>query len=494
MVRERWGSRTGMILAMAGSAVGLGNFVRFPSQIAKAGGSFMIPYFIALFLLGLPVLWTEWAIGRYSGARGHGSLPMIFYEISGKKRAKYLGCIGLLAAVVIASYYIYVVSWGAGYSAFSALGSYFGKDPVAFLKDYAEGNQSMFLLSYALFVIVLLIAFVVLAKGISGGIERMVKLAMSILFISVLVLTVRVLTLGPEARSGLVYIWKPEWGLLKDWNLWLIAAGQIFFTLSLGEGVISNYASYISEDEDIARGPLVVTLINEINEVIFGGCIVIPAMFFFFGSISPEMTEGYNLAFIAMPKVMEIMPGGRAFGVMWFLLLFIAGFTTIVSLLQPFVSFLEDEFKISKTKSVAITILIVFLLSNLPVLFYHQGVFDDMDFWAGSLLLVVVSLLEVVLFAWSLGIDRGMEELNRGGNIRVPRGVFYIIKYVTPAFLIFLLGGWIGTSASKHLVMSNSAVWLGRIAMIGLLVVIEILTYTADTRAPKAPGEQHMVR
>jgi len=485
MARESWGSRIGMILAMAGSAVGLGNFVRFPSQIAKAGGSFMIPYFIALFLLGLPVFWTEWAIGRYGGVRGHGSLPMIFSEVSGKKWTKYLGGIGLLVSLVIAAYYTYASSWGVGYSVFSAFGTYFGKDTVTFLYDYTGGSQSMFLLSYVFYALVLLISFFVLAKGVSGGIEKMTRVAMPMLMVFAAILTVRVLTLGPEAWKGLAYIWRPDWAMLRDWNIWLMAAGQIFFTLSLGQAQIPVYASYIKENEDIAQGPLVVTLINEINEVIFGGCIAIPVIFFFFGSISPEMTEGYNLAFIAMPKVMEIMPGGRIFGVIWFLLLSIAGFTTIVSLLQPFVSFLEDEFKMAKMKSVTLTIVIVFLLSNLPIIFYHQGVFDDMDFWAGSLLLVIVSLLEVVLFAWSFGIDRGMEELNRGGNIRVPKGVLYVIKYVTPAFLIFLLGGWIGTSASQYLEMSNTVVWIGRIAMIALLAVIEILSYVADRRTSR---------
>jgi len=162
----------------------------------------------------------------------------------------------------------------------------------------------------------------VLARGVSNGIEKMTKVAMPLLLISAAILTVRVLTLGPEAWKGLAYIWRPDWAMLRDWNIWLMAAGQIFFTLSLGDGEIPVYASYIKENEDIAQGPVIVTLMNEINEVIFGGCIAIPVIFFFFGSISPEMTEGYNLAFIAMPKVMEVMPGGRIFGIIWFLLIF----------------------------------------------------------------------------------------------------------------------------------------------------------------------------
>jgi SNF family Na+-dependent transporter len=480
MAREKWGSRIGMILAMSGSAIGLGNFVRFPSQIAKAGGSFMIPYFIALFLLGLPTLWVEWAIGRYAGAKGHGSLPMIFSEISGKKSARYLGAIGLFVALVIASYYTYVSSWGLGYSVFSALGTYFGSDTSAFLYEYTGGG-SMFYSSYLFYILVLIIVFITLAKGISGGIEKMVKMTMPFLFLFAIILTIRVLTLGPLALEGLAYIWKPDWELLKNWNVWLMAAGQIFFTLSLGQAQIPAYASYMGENDDVARGPMIQTLLNEICEVVFGGCIAIPAIFFFFGSISAEMTEGYNLAFIAMPKVMESMAGGRAFGVMWFLLLFIAGFTTIVSLLQPFISFLQDEFKVSRVKSVTITIALVFFFSNLPVLFYHQGVFDDMDFWAGSLLLVVVSLLEVLLFVSSFGANT-LEELNRGGKIRLPKGIFYIMKYITPAYLIFLLVGWLATSAPQYLALSNIYIWAGRIGMVALFALLEILIYTKDRR------------
>ena len=481
MVREQWSSRIGLIFAMAGSAVGLGNFVRFPSQMAKAGGSFMIPYFIALLLLGLPTLWVEWAIGRYGGTKGHGSLPMIFAEISEKRYAKYLGCIGLMVPLVIASYYIYISSWGLGYSMFSAFGSYFGKDASLFLYEYTGG--SLFPLSYLLYLIVLFITAFVLMKGVSKGIEKLVKITMPLLLVFAVILTVRVLTLGEGIFEGLAYIWKPNLALLKDWNIWLIAAGQIFFTLSVGQAQIPAYASYIGKNDDIAQGPLLQTALNEICEVIFGGCIAIPAIFFFFGSISPEMTGGYNLAFIAMPSVMGGMVGGRAFGAIWFLLIFIAGFTTIVALLQPFISFLQDEFRISRKKSTGLTVLVVFLMSNLPVLYYHEGVFDDMDFWAGSLLLVVVALLEVVLFAWSFGTERGMEELNRGGRVRIPKGIFYVIKYVTPAFLIFLLGGWLVTSAPKHLADSSTEIWMGRIAMMALFVLVEILVFVAEHRS-----------
>jgi SNF family Na+-dependent transporter len=413
---------------------------------------------------------------------------MIFSEVSGRRSAGYLGCLGLFAALVIASYYTYVSSWGLGYSLFSAFGTYFGRDSSAFLYEYTGG--SLFYVSYAFYIIVVIIVSLILVKGISRGIEKMVKIAMPLLLIFAAILTVRVLTLGPGAWEGLAYIWRPNWELLSNWNVWLMAAGQIFFTLSLGQAEIPAYASYMGKDDDVAQGPVIQTLLNEICEIVFGGCIAIPAIFFFFGSISTDMTEGYNLAFIAMPKVMEFMPGGRAFGVVWFLLLFIAGFTTIVSLLQPFISFLQDEFRISRTKSVTITIALVFLFSNLPVFFYHQGVFDDMDFWAGSLLLVIVSLLEVILFSLSFGADGGMEELNRGGKIRLPKGVFYIIKYVTPGFLIFLLIGWLATSAPQYLSLSNVYVWTGRIAMVALFALLEAFVYMADIRGYRRPSDK----
>jgi SNF family Na+-dependent transporter len=485
--REHWGSRIGLIFAMAGSAVGLGNFVRFPSQIAKCGGGggFMIPYFISLFLLGLPVLWVEWAIGRYGGQKQHGSLPQIFGLLSKSRIAKYFGILGLVVPLAIASYYTYVTSWGIGYSAFSILGSYFGKNPTLFLNSYTGSNTEIFpsiWVSYGVFVAVLGAIAAILCRGLSGGVEKMVKVVMPALIIFATVLVIRVLSLGEGALDGLKYIWKPDFSALTNWNVWMLAAGQVFFTLSVGQAQLPAYASYIREDEDIALGPVQQTAINEFCELVLGGCITIPAIFFFMGSISPEMTEGYNLAFIAMPQVVEQMPGGRIFGFFWFFLLFLAGITTVFALCQPFISFLEDEFKLTRVKASVVTILVVFALSQPPVLFYHYGVFDDIDFWMGSLFLVVISLVEVLLFAWSFGMERGWKELHKGASINIPKGFYYIIKYITPAFLLFLLGSWVITVAPQYLSNTNFYIWIGRLSIILIFSVLCILVYRAECK------------
>lgn len=481
--REVWSTRVGVILAMSATSIGLGNFVRFPAQIAKSeiGGSFMIPYFISLLILGIPLLWVEWTIGRYGGKRGQGTHPFIFHKIWKNKYSKYLGVFGLSIPILIASYYTYVVSWNLGYAFFSLIGSYVNKDKTIFLQNFIGTNNpdlNISILSLIPYILTFILLYIVLSKGIKGGIEKFNNFFMPLLLIIGIILALRVISLGPDIFKGLSFIWEPNYKYLLDWKIWILAAGQIFFTLSIGQE-ISVYASYLREEDDIALGPLTQTSINEFAEVIIGGTIAIPVILFFSGTIKPEMMEGYNIAFIAMPMVLEKMTFGNFFGTLWFLLLFIAGITTILASCQSFITFLKDNFNYTNKKSTILTLFIVFILSLPPILWYNKGVFDEVDFWVGALFLVIISLIEVIMFAWIMGIDKAWEELNKGAKMKIPSIFKYVVKYVTPLFLIFMLVSWSITDAPYFIAKANIYIWIERVLIVCTFAFLTYIIYKA---------------
>lgn len=494
--RERWGSKIGIILAVAGSAVGLGNFLRFPVQAVKnGGGAFMIPYFISLFLLGLPLMWIEWTIGRYGGGFGHGTAPGIFHSLWRKNRfIKYFGVIGIFGPIVIFIYYTYIESWLLGYTIFSLTGKYLNitgqKGMVEFLRGYqgVVKNQyfSSLLPAYTFFIITFFLNLSVVLFGIRKGIEKVCKIAMPTLFILALIIMVRVLTLrssvNPEwtATGGLGFLWNPDFSSLKDAKVWLAAAGQIFFSLSVGIGVILTYASYLKKEEDVLLSGLTSASTNEFAEVILGGSIIIPAAFIFFGPLgmSKIANQGsFDLGFITMPLILKTFPAGKFFGFSWFFLLFLAGITSSISLAQPAIAFLEDEFNIVRKKAVMIFGAITFILSNFTVFFLSKGVVDELDFWGGTFSLVLFATVETILFVWVFGMDRAWEEMHSGSDITLPKLYKFIIKYITPVFLIFILGFWTIQYAIPILFLKNAGknlpfIILTRIILISLFLTI----------------------
>ncbi len=462
-IRDTWGSRLGVIMAVAGSAVGLGNFLRFPVQAAKnGGGAFMIPYFIALLLVGVPLMWVEWAIGRYGGGFEHSTAPGVFHSLWEKNRfIKYFGVIGIFGPMVIMIYYTYIESWTLAYSFFALVQKYSGILDQASMQAFLRGFQglernayfSSMAPAYIFFLITFIINMVVLHYGIRGGIERFCRIAIPTLFVFAVILAVRVLTLGvPDAAkpdwnvlNGLGYLWNPDFSFLKSAKVWLAATGQIFFTLSVGIGVILTYASYLKKGDDVALSGLTAVSMNELAEVVLGASIIIPAAFVFFGpvAISGIANSGaFNLGFVTMPLILGRMPMPEVFGFLWFALLFLAGVTSSVSLAQPAIAFLEDEFNISRKKSVMIFGAITFVLCNAAIFFLGKGVVDELDFWGGTFCLVLFATVEVILFGWIFGINKAWEEVHHGADMRLPGVYKYIIKYVTPIFLLVVLTAW----------------------------------------------------
>src|SRR5665647_251829 len=208
-------------------------------------------------------------------------------------------------------------------------------------------------------------------------------------------------------------------GALGSASVWLVAAGQIFFTLSLGQGIINTYASYVREKQDVTLNGISIASTNEFAEVILGGTIAIPAAVVFFGLAETQVIAqggAFNLGFQALPVIFQKIPLGQMFGGMFFFLLFIAGITSSVAMTQPAIAFLEDEFKWKREKTVKAVFAVLVLCSA-----FVFGFFDELDFWAGTFGLVVFAAIEVVLFSWVFKIKKGWVEMHKGADLKVPK-------------------------------------------------------------------------
>ena len=225
----------------------------------------------------------------------------------------------------------------------------------------------------------------------------------------------------------------------------MAAAGQIFFTLSVGIGAILTYASYLKRGDDVVLSGLTAASTNELAEVVLGGSIVIPAAFVFFGAAGAAeaaKSGAFNLGFVTMPLIFGQIPLGQVFALLWFALLFLAGLTSSVSLAEPAVAFISDEFGLDRKRAVSWLAVVLFILCQFPIFFLGQGVVDELDFWGGTFCLVLFGTIETVLFVWIFGIEKAWEEIHHGAEMRIPGFYKPIIRYVTPLFLFFILGFW----------------------------------------------------
>ncbi|HZM01258.1 MAG TPA: sodium-dependent transporter, partial [Planctomycetota bacterium] len=455
--KERWATRVGLVLAMAGNAVGLGNFLRFPAQAAKnGGGAFLIPYIVALLLLGLPLMWVEWTLGRYGGQHRHHSTPGILQSMGRSRWWKYFGVMGLWSCLVVAAYYVYIESWTLAYAANSIVGGFAEESGSEFFaRLVGEKPNSVLSISawgMGIFAVCIVINVWILSKGLAKGIELVAKIGMPILILFAAVLAVRGLMIDPStdpaavasATTGLNFVWEPRFDKLTSPSVWLAAAGQIFFTLSIGMGSIHCYASYLRKKDDVALTGATTAWTNEFCEVVLGGAILIPIGVAYLGLSGVQERvaggSGFGLGFMVFP---ELFRNWGAFaplaGFMWFGLLFFAAITSSLAMGQPIMAFLQDEFGFNRRGS-ALAFGGLLLLLAVPVAIFHENSFNaEFDYFAGTFMLVVFAFFEIVLFGWVFGIDKGWAELNSGAELKIPAVFKFVMKYVTPVILLLIL-------------------------------------------------------
>lgn len=467
--QESWGTRFGVILAVAGSAVGLGNFLRFPGQAAdNGGGAFMIPYFCALLFLGIPIGWAEWAMARYAGRKGLHSAPAVLGVIGKGSIARYLGVIGVLIPLAISFYYTYIEAWCLGYTWHYLTGG-IGVEasaPIAdqitaaksFHDDFVGNNQNGIIYggsieTFVFWTITFVVNILLIYRGISQGIEKFCSFAMPAMAVCALIVLIRVLTLGtpdpakPDQNviNGLGYMWNPNFEALWDPKTWLAAAGQIFFSLSVGFGVILNYASYMKKKDDVVLSGLTASATNELFEVGFGGMITLTASFVFLGlaGTAAAVKGGtFGLGFTTLPVVFAHMgPTGNLIGAIWFFMLFLAAITSSISMYQPSLAFFQESLGISRKAAATLMVGICLVGSFLVMWYSKDGAFlSTIDDWVGTFLIYILAAVQIICFGWVFGIQRGWKELHAGAHLRVPNFYKFIMLIVTPLYLLIVFG------------------------------------------------------
>ena len=356
--REQWTGQYGFILAAIGSAVGLGNIWRFPGvAYSNGGGAFLIPYLVALLTAGIPILLLDYSLGH----RFRGGAPAVFRRLS--KNFEVIGWLQVMISFVIITYYAVILAWALRYMFFS-LNEAWGEDTLGFfVGDFMQVGPAEFSAEIVPGIFwpligLWIVAAIVMALGISGGLERVNKIFMPLLIVIFLILVVRALML-PGAVDGLNSFFTPNWQALADPQVWIAAYSQIFFSLSVAFGIMLTYSSYLRRRSNLAPTALVTGFANSSFEILAGFGVFATLGFLAFqqgvGVNELQGITGPILSFVTFPAVISMMPGGPFFGVIFFASLVIAGFTSLISLLQVVSSALQEKFGMNRRLAALIT-------------------------------------------------------------------------------------------------------------------------------------------
>ena len=445
--RETFGSRMGMLLAMAGSAIGLGNIWRFPYMMGKNGGAaFILIYVIILVVLCLPVMVSEYLIGRRGGSNPFSS----FDRLAPGSKWRWIGFLAVLASACILSFYCVVGGWSVKYLADSCTMAF--SDAQG---DYAASFSTFISNPWKplLYTLIFLgLTGLIIVFGVRKGIERMSKVMITVLFFIIVLVVVRSLTL-PGAIEGVRYMFVPDFSKVTA-DTCIAAMGQAFFSLSIGCGTILTYASYVSKDENILASSAWISFFDTMFAII-AGLAIIPAVYAiaYLNGVDPDVSAGPGLVFITLPGVFSQMPLGSVAAILFFLALLLAAITSAISLMEVVVAFIIEEMHRSRARAV----LFCFLMCGVVGVFcslsfgplesfklFGLSVFDFFDYITSNIMLPVGGLLLAVFAGWRLKRANYLDELTNSGNLKIPRWlsltIYYLVKLVAPVgiLLIFL--------------------------------------------------------
>ena len=445
--REHWNSQLGFLFAAVGSAIGLGNIWRFSYMCYDNGGfAFLVPYFVALVAAGIPLMILEYGLGHAQG----GSAVLSFAKI-GRKSETLGWFMPVMVMFVIMLYYSVVIAWCLDYVVFS-FGVQWGEDSQdfflnKFLKissgpgELGDFRLPILLSSLAIWAIIWVICF----KRISHGIERACKIFMPTLFVLTLVLVFWGLTL-PGARQGLdYYLLKPDWSKLGNWKVWNDAFGQIFFTLSLGFGIMIAYASYLPRKAGIVGNAYATSIINCLYSFIAGFAVfsVLGYMAAAKGVAVDEVVKsGPILAFVVYPEAIRLLPGlNSLFGVIFFLILVIAGISSGISIIEALGSAVQDKFDVARGRVVTVLCVVGFMGSILFCSYGGLYWLDILDHYATTYGLVAAGILECLIVGWVIKVHLLRKHINGTSRLKINRLWDLSVRYLTPAALIVFLVG-----------------------------------------------------
>ncbi len=439
--RGAWGSRFGFVLAAAGSAIGLGNIWRFPYVTGQNGGAaFVLLYIAFVILIGAPVMIAELAVGRTTQRNPVGA----YKALAPKTFWVFVGVLGVITGIGILSYYSVIAGWTVGYFVKALMGDLnqltSANESVSIFNNFVKEPVTVIVYLFVFLVINILVVM----RGVSNGIEKAAKILMPVLFVLLVLLTIRSVTL-PGAGEGLSFYLKPDFSKITAGTVGR-ALGQALFSLSLGMGAMITYGSYISKKENLIISAGYVCLFDTLIAVI-AGLMTFPALFAM--GLSPD--GGPGLVFVLLPSIFAKIPGGYIFGAGFFLLLSVAALTSTISLLEVAVSFVVDEWKWTRTKAVVILGLLSFVLgipsalstgaskwlSSLPL--FKMGFLDLANVILGNYSLTLGALLISVFVAYKWGVKSVFGEVEKENNHFYFKSAWsFLIRFICPVAILMI--------------------------------------------------------
>ena len=441
--RTHFGSKLGVVLAAAGSAVGLGNVWRFPFETGNHGGAaFILIYLVSVLILGIPIMIGEFLVGRRSRANTAGA----YRTLAPGTRWNWVGRLGVLSGFLILSYYSVVGGWTLNYIIEAATGSLVGKSPQEFIDTY-NGFVTGPLWPVLWLVIFLLGTHFVIVRGVQRGIERSAKILMPVLFILLIVLAVCSVCL-PDAGRGLAFLLKPDWGKVNA-DVFLGAIAQAFFSLSLGMGCLCTYASYFRDDTNLVKTAVNVSAIDTLVAIL-AGFIIFPAAF----SVGIQPDAGPGLIFITLPNVFQ-----QAFGawpavaallsVMFYILLALAALTSAISLHEVPTAYVSEEFGLTRKQAARVVTAGCVVLGVLCSLSLGVGreltvfgltLFDLFDFVTAKIMLPVIGFFVAIFVGWKLDRKAVWEEISNRGTVNpiLYQIIVFILRFIAPLGILLI--------------------------------------------------------
>lgn len=444
MKREKFSSRLGFILISAGCAVGLGNVWRFPYITGQYGGAaFVLLYLVFLILLGLPIMVMEFSVGRASQKSAAKSFDVL--EPKGTKW-HLIKLVAMGGNYLLMMFYTTVGGWMLNYCMKMACGDFSGKASEQVTQGFSDMLSSPYENLFWMAAITI-IGFVVCSRGLQNGVEKMSKYMMSCLFVVMIVLVIRSVTL-PDAVEGLKFYLIPDFGKMVEngiWNSVFAAMGQAFFTLSLGIGALAIFGSYIGKDRSLLGESINVCVLDTFVAIV-AGLIIFPACFAF----DVDAGSGPGLVFVTLPNVFNVMPGGRLWGTLFFLFMSFAALTTIIAVFENIVAFAMD-LGWTRKKAVVVNFVLIFVLSLPCALGFNVLSFleplgegttiqDLEDFIVSNNMLPLGSLLYLLFctFRYGWGWNNFMDEANTGKGLKFPKALRFYVSYILPIIVLYI--------------------------------------------------------
>jgi NSS family neurotransmitter:Na+ symporter len=445
MSRDSFGSRFGALVAMAGSAVGLGNLWRFPYLVGENGGAaFIIIYILLSFVICLPIFISEFVIGRRSQKNAFAA----FRDLSGGSAWRWVGLFTIIVPLVVLSYYSVIGGWSVEYLLKSLTFSFTGEASQSvfhsMFTDFVSSTWAPLIAHTAFLLVTTLIVIV----GIKDGIEKFSKVMMPLLFFMVVAIAIYSMTL-PGASAGLDYLFNPDFSKITGKAI-AAALGQAFFSLSLGFGTIMTYASYVSKKENIMFQSAA-TAVSDLMFALIAGMAIMPAVFAF--GLNPQ--SGPGLVFETLPFVFGQMPAGGVVAILFFLALLVAALTSSISMLEVAVAYLVEEKKFSRLWACVVLFAVCWVVGTVCSLSFGPlsdikigggNIFDFFDNLSSNILMTLGSLLTVLFVGWRLKKTDVYDEFTNGDtlsrNAKLFGVLWFLIRYVCPLAIaaIFISG------------------------------------------------------